>query len=53
MTVHGTLLTLLLSAAAAVLCWVAVDTETDPRRLLGWAAGVLTAATGVTWMLHL
>lgn len=52
MTVHGTLATLAGAVVAAAVTWALVPVAADPRRVLGYAAGVAVLAIGITWMVH-
>jgi hypothetical protein len=50
-TVHGTLVTILVAGAVTYVGWQIGLREGDGRGLIGWIAGLLVLIAGVTWML--
>lgn len=52
LSVHGTCITLIATIIVMAATWALVGPEVDPRRLLGWVLGILTAGAGITLMLH-
>lgn len=51
LTAHGSLVTVWATVVVTAVTWAVVPVALDPRRLLGWLLGLLTAGAGLTWML--
>lgn len=52
LSVHGALITAGLTIVVMALTWALVGTDTDPRGILGWVLGAITAGAGLTLLLH-